>query len=194
MKAPFAFLDLLNPIRWFRRNAAFHGIHPTERFRDLIERERSRTDRTGICFSLVVFKLAARKRDTYHTLYHLAGLLTSRARTSDEVGWFDRTSLAVLLFGAGEAGAAKFGQNVIASLPEGTAAPTVSVYLYPNKREGEEQANRARKDVTEAGSVAAIPSIPTTEICRPSGRCSRCRRSSSGSCRSGKTFSTWFSP
>ena len=163
MKAPFAFLDLLNPIRWFRRNAAFHGIHPTERFRDLVERERSRTDRTGICFSLVVFKLAARKRDTYHTLYHLAGLLTSRARTSDEVGWFDKTSLAVLLIGSGETGAAKFGQNVIASLPEGIAVPTVSVYVYPNKGQGEEQAAPRKEDVTESGTMAAIPPTPVTE-------------------------------
>lgn len=159
--APFAFLDLLNPIRWFRRNAVFHGIHPADRFRDLIERERSRTDRTGVCFSMVVFKLAARKRDTYHTLYYLAGLLTSRARTSDEVGWFDRTSLAVLLVGSGEAGAAKFGQSVIASLPEGVAVPVVSVYVYPNKREGEKQAQPRKYDVAESGSEATIPSIPT---------------------------------
>lgn len=161
--APFAFLDLLNPIRWFRRNAAFHGIHPMERFRDLVERERSRTDRTGICFSLVVFKLAARKRDTYHTLYYLAGLLTSRARTSDEIGWFDKTSLAVLLFGSGEAGAANFGQNVIASLPEGTAAPTVSVYVYPNKGQGEQLAAPQKEGARESGTMAAIPPIPTTE-------------------------------
>jgi lipopolysaccharide/colanic/teichoic acid biosynthesis glycosyltransferase len=161
--APFAFLDLINPIRWFRRNAAFHGIHPTERFRDLIERERSRADRTGVCFSLVVFHLKGRKRDTYHTLYHLTNLLLSRVRTSDEVGWFDKTSLAVILNGSGEAGAAKFGQNVTASLPEGVGVPKVSVHLYPNKRGGEEQAQLRKDDLKEAGSVAAIPPISATE-------------------------------
>src|SRR5512143_3492260 len=112
--APFAFLELLNPIRWFRRNAAFHAIHSIERFRDLIERERSRADRTGFHFSMVVFRLKGRKRDTYRTLSHLATLLLSRVRTSDEVGWFDKTSLAVILIGAGEAEAAKFGQNMVA--------------------------------------------------------------------------------
>ena len=161
--APFAFLDLLNPIRWFRRNGAFHAIHPMERFRDLIERERSRADRTGICFSLVVFRLKGRKRDTYRTLYHLATLLLSRVRTSDEVGWFDKTSLAVILIGSGEAEAAKFGQNMTASLPDGVAVPKVSVYLYPDKREGKEQAQPDKGDAKDAGSVAAIPSIPTTE-------------------------------
>ncbi|MBS1245171.1 MAG: Undecaprenyl-phosphate galactose phosphotransferase [Deltaproteobacteria bacterium] len=158
--APFAFLEWLNPIRWFRRKAAFHGIHPTERFHLLIERERSRTDRTGIRFSLVVFKLAARKRDTYYTLYHLAGLLTSRARTSDEVGWFDKTSLAVLLIGAGESGAARFGQSVTASLPGGVAVPTISVYVYPTADPGEGQAPRRIEDGTEAGTAAATPPIP----------------------------------
>jgi lipopolysaccharide/colanic/teichoic acid biosynthesis glycosyltransferase len=161
--APFAFLDLLNPIRWFRRNTAFHAIHPMERFRDLIERERSRADRTGICFSLVVFRLKGRKRDTYSTLSHLVALLLSRVRTSDEVGWFDKTSLAVILIGSREAEAAKFGRNVIASLPEGVAVPTVVVYVYPNKEQGKEQAQPDKDDATEAGSVAAIPSIPTTE-------------------------------
>jgi lipopolysaccharide/colanic/teichoic acid biosynthesis glycosyltransferase len=135
--APFAFLEWLNPTRWLRRNAAFHGIHSMDRFRDLIERERSRTDRTGIRFCLVVFKLAARKRDTYRTLYHLAGLLTSRARTSDEVGWVDKTSLGVLLIGSGEQGGAQFGKQLLASLPEGVAVPKVSVYAYPNQDRGE---------------------------------------------------------
>ena len=139
MKAPFAFLNLINPLRWFRRNAVFHGIHPMARFRDLIERERSRSDRTGIRFSLVVFRLAARKRDTYRTLYHLAGLLISNARTSDEIGWFDKTSLGVVLIGAGEAGATEFGRKVTASLPDGVAIPKVSVYVYPNKGQGEKQ-------------------------------------------------------
>lgn len=159
MKAPFAFLDLLNPIRWFRRNAAFHGIHSSDRFRDLVERERSRADRTGICFSLVVFHLKGRKRDTYHTLYHLATLLLSRVRTSDEVGWFDKTSLAVLLIGSGEAGAARFGQSVTASLPEGVPVPTVSVHLYPNKREGEEQDPNPTAEQTGITEDGAMPSV-----------------------------------
>ena len=160
MKAPFAFLHLLNPVHWFRRNAAFHAIHPAERFRDLVERERSRTDRTGIHFSLVVFHLKGRKRDTFHTLYHLTNLLLSRLRTSDEVGWVDRTSLAVLLFGSGEADAANFGQKVTASLPEDVAVPTVSVYPYPNKREGEEQGQRRKDKLSETGSVVATPPAP----------------------------------
>lgn len=161
--APFAFLDLLNPIRWFRRNAAFHGIHSTDRFRDLIERERSRTDRTGVCFALVVFHLKGRKRDTYHTLYHLTTLLLSRVRASDEIGWFDKTSLAVIMIGSGEAGAAIFAEKMTASLPEGIAVPKISVHLYPNKREGEEQVRQRKDEVTEAGSAAATLPISTTE-------------------------------
>src|SRR5512141_2533836 len=161
--APFAFLDLLNPIHWFRRNAAFHKIHRMERFRDLIERERSRTDRTGVRFSLVVFKHEGRKRDTYQVLYHLATLLLSRVRTSDEVGWFDRTSLAVLMIGAGEAGATGFGRKVTTSLPDGVPVPTVSVYVYPNNGQGEDQVAPDKEGARESGTIAAIPPIPTTE-------------------------------
>lgn len=160
--APFAFLDLLNPIRWFRRNAAFHKIHPSERFRDLIERERSRADRTGIRFSLLVFRHKGRKRDTYRTLYHLATSLLARVRTSDEVGWFDRTSLAVLMIGSGEAGAAEFGRKVIASLPEGVPVPAVSVYVYPTNGQGEGEPVSAVKPGSEAGTFQGFPPPPVT--------------------------------
>src|SRR5450759_2188560 len=153
--APFAFLDLFNPVRWFRMNAVFRTVHSTERFRDLIERERSRADRTGVRFSLVVFNHKGRKRDTYHTLYHLLGLLTSRARTSDEIGWFDKTSLSVVLIGAGEAGATEFGRKVIASLPKEIAVPKVSVYIYPTNGHGEGEPGSSVK----SGSGAAIPPI-----------------------------------
>lgn len=154
--APFAFLELLNPVRWFRRNAAFHGIHPTDRFRDLIERERSRADRTGVRFSLVVFNHKGRKRDTYRTLYHLATLLLSRARTSDEIGWFDKTSLAVLLIGAGAVGAAEFGRKVTALLPEGVAVPNVSVYVYPTNGQGEAEPGSAADPGSEAGAFRRV--------------------------------------
>jgi len=151
--APFAFLDLLNPFRWFRRNASFHRIHPTDRFLGLIERERSRADRTGFRFSMVVFRLKGRKRDTYHTLHHVATLLLSRVRTSDEVGWFDKTSLAVLLIGSGERGASEFGRKVVSSLHEGVAVPTISVYLYPGNPKGGEQVAPDEDEGRESGTI-----------------------------------------
>jgi lipopolysaccharide/colanic/teichoic acid biosynthesis glycosyltransferase len=160
VKTPFAFLDLFNPIRWFRRNAAFHRIHSTDRFRDLIERERSRSDRTGIPFILVVFRLTGRKRDTYRTLSHLADVLSARARTSDEIGWFDRTSMAILMIGSGEAGAAAFGRSVTASLPEGVTVPSVSVHVYPPAGQGKREAPPRKAGVAEAGTAAATPPVP----------------------------------
>jgi lipopolysaccharide/colanic/teichoic acid biosynthesis glycosyltransferase len=90
-------------------------------------------------------------------------LLLSRARTSDEVGWFDKTSLAVLLIGAEEPGAAKFGKIVTASLPEGVSVPVVSVYVYPNKGEGERQIAPRKEEARESGTPAAVPPIPVTE-------------------------------
>ncbi|HEX7524239.1 MAG TPA: sugar transferase, partial [Candidatus Deferrimicrobium sp.] len=161
--APFAFLDLFNPVRWFRRNAVFHTVHSTERFRDLIERERSRADRTGICFSLVVFNHKGRKRDTYRTLYHLVGLLTSRARTSDEIGWFDKSSLGVIMIGAGEAGATEFGRKVTASLPEGVAVPKVLVYIYPTNGQGEGEPGSAVEPGSEAGTFQGFSPPTVTE-------------------------------
>jgi len=128
---PHSFWEMFNPFRLLRGGPAIGGIHSPDGFRELIERERARTDRTGVGFSLVLFRLAGRKRDTYHTLYHLAQLLLARVRSSDEVGWSDKTSLGALLVGAGEAGSRKFGEAILSSLPKGLASPALEVYVYP---------------------------------------------------------------
>ena len=52
---------------------------------------------------------------------------------------------------------------MIASLPEGTAAPTVSVYVYPNKGQGEEQVAPRKEGVRESGTTAAIQRTSVTE-------------------------------
>ncbi len=129
---PRSFWEYLKPSGFLRGGASIGGVDSPERFRQIIERERARTDRTGVCFSLVVFRLAGRKRDTYHCLYHIMQILLSRVRASDAVGWSDKTSLGALLVGSGEDGARTFGGSVLASLPDGLPSPVVEVYVYPS--------------------------------------------------------------
>jgi hypothetical protein len=127
----FSIFGSINPLNLFRGASPVGGIHSLERFRDIIDRERARTDRTGICFSLVVFRLKGRKRETYRILYHLLHLVVSRVRSSDEVGWVEKSAPGVLLAGAGDAGARKFVSMILSSLPQDLTAPVFDVYVYP---------------------------------------------------------------
>jgi len=150
-----SFWEYINPFRLLNGGPSIGGIDSPDRFRQIIERERARTDRTGVCFSLVVFRLAGRKRDTYHTLYHITQLLHARVRASDAVGWSDKASLGALLVGTGEPGARKFGDSVLALLPTGLASPVVEVYVYPFS-----STTGNGPLVEEAGGTAAPGSSP----------------------------------
>ncbi len=113
------------------------GIHSRQRFREIIDRERARADRTGIGFSLVLFRLEERNRKTYRTLYKISVELKNRSRTSDELGWYDQTSIGAILLGTELEGGRFFGSKILAAVPCKNNAPTVEVYSYPGpKKEG----------------------------------------------------------
>jgi len=153
--SPHSFWGYINPFRLIRGGPAIGGIHPLERFREILDRERARTDRTGARFCLVVFKLAGRKRDTYHTLYHITKLVMSRVRASDEVGWFDKTAIGAILVGAGNDGAERFVSAILGSLPKDLATPTVEVYVYPVPGAEGPEKNMADALGTESPEAAA---------------------------------------
>jgi len=133
---PFSFLGNTYPLRMLRGIRSIQGIQSREQLYKIIVRERARADRSGECFSLVVFRLKGRKRDTYQALLHLSRQLVTRARITDEVGWFDKTSLGAILVGADSEGARKFFSIVIASMPQSLTAPTLELYVYPTPSPG----------------------------------------------------------
>jgi lipopolysaccharide/colanic/teichoic acid biosynthesis glycosyltransferase len=163
---PHFIREFLTRFRTNRAGTAIGGISSPDRFREILERERARTDRTGVGFSLVVFRLAGRKREAYHTLYHLAELLLARVRTTDEVGWSDKSSLGALLVGAGETGARKFGAAVVASLPKGLSSPALEVYAYPVPSK---TGNGNIGEVTES-PMDAGPHSPENNVLESSGK------------------------
>ena len=117
------------------------GIHsPPMRARDLhtlynrrqlevaLQRERARADRNNLEFSLVL--LRARAEEPRATL-RLARLLLRRARTTDEFGWFDKTTLAALLPYTGADGAKAFCEQVLEQAQEDLIPAICRVYTYP---------------------------------------------------------------
>jgi len=125
--------EIWNQVPLFQpqRRVSPHEIYPVESFRRVMERERARTDRTGLPFSLVVFRIDSGKDDAGPSTLFLADFIRKRVRLGDEVGWFDRKGLAALLPGTPVEGAYKFADKVLEAISDYIPLPPCRVFTYP---------------------------------------------------------------
>ncbi len=107
------------------------GIYSSEEFRVIIERERTRADRDGICFSLVVFDTVNSESNGAYSGYIVQSLLEQRIRATDEVGWFEKQHIAVLLYNTKSEGAWCFSDKVRKIIATKASPPRCRVYSYP---------------------------------------------------------------
>lgn len=108
--------------RW---GQAIEFLHPVNRFRDLVDRERMRADRGQTRFCLALFSLPPDDAAGVRILVNLE----QRLRATDHAGFFDANRIGVILWNTGEAGAWEFVEKVKAfydGLPM-----DAEVFLYP---------------------------------------------------------------
>jgi len=117
-----------------RKARALRGLHSPEKLRFILERERSRADRTGGEFSFVLFDLSGPNGLDFSAVKRLADVLASRVRATDEVGWFERGRIGVVLPHTPSEGAWKFADNIAKEFATSTdEAPSRKVFTYPSK-------------------------------------------------------------
>ena len=130
---PKAFRDLLKPFtqRW-REQSLMKYIHSPEEFRLILERERVRTERTGLEFSLVDFDIGnTGKLSTYPE--SLINLLSKRVRLTDEVGWFNGKNIGVILPATSAEGSLKFADDIAQKIGVEESTLVYRIYTYPTK-------------------------------------------------------------
>ncbi len=122
--------------RWFRHlrrrlKAEFlrriPGPLPGAEFRQRVNRERARSDRSQRPFSVVVLKLL---ETNPCTLRRLPSLLRGCIRETDDLGWFGDDDLGVLLPDTDDAGTRPFAQKLKAQLDEVPLATAIRFYTY----------------------------------------------------------------
>jgi len=106
-------------------------IHTVRQFHELFERTRTRSYRSGLGFSLVVFDV-----DGVRPCHLLAGeleqALVCRLRPTDNVGWLDYERLGILLPGTSEKDALRLAHDIRAALSKKVVFPMGQVYSYPS--------------------------------------------------------------
>ena len=123
--------NLVSSFRRFRRGDSPNGIPSPEEFSRILKRERERSDRSGVGFSLVVFETGNPQKDNDLAPLLIASLLSRRHRAIDEVGWLKDGTVAAVLPGTSPEGAWKFAKDVLTRTPRETLPSGCKVYTYP---------------------------------------------------------------
>jgi lipopolysaccharide/colanic/teichoic acid biosynthesis glycosyltransferase len=106
------------------------GLHPPERMQAVIQRERARSDRLAVGFSMLVIT-ADNGRTAKDTLTRIADYLSSRLRLTDELGWLDDHQLCGVLSTTMPSGAWKVAESIRNGCAHGQSVE-FKVYYYPS--------------------------------------------------------------
>ena len=110
-----------------KRNVA-GAIYSEEEFRRIIDKERARADRTDHQFSLIVFDLGCTSSHSENGLQFQK--ILSRTRKIDEIGWYDRGRIGILLPYTPEWGAQKLAESLTELLDPSKAPCSFKIYTY----------------------------------------------------------------
>jgi hypothetical protein len=122
----------INPVTLMTRRELPETISPPEEFTRLIELERLRVSRHHHRFSVVVFDLGPPDKNRL-ALRNLVKRLVARVRDIDQVGWYDRRRIGVLLPYTPIEGAQKLAESICAVTEPGGREPVCTLYTYPTE-------------------------------------------------------------
>ncbi len=149
---------------WNHRKAALSesqsGIDDPSQFKAIIDRERTRADRTKRGFSLLTLKprsaqdgpgqQSSPSRLSKDQRF-LAQTLKQRIRVTDELGLVDQYRLGVVLPGTSPAGAWALAHDLLEKTRDAIPSPECQVYFYPSEHFDERP---AREDELESNRTA----------------------------------------
>jgi len=136
------------------------NIPSPETIRRILERERARTDRTGLQFSFVEIDPTRDGPADAGDLEPLADILSRRIRATDVVGMFGDRSLGVILHATPVEGAWEFVNNVRPRITSGGREPLCTVYTYPTSWGPSGQTTGGPPPESPEGGSRPVPSEP----------------------------------
>jgi len=121
-----------------------HQLHNPSQLAWVIQRERARSDRNGQPFCLLALMLRADAQSS-EAVERLVAICRARLRVTDEFGWLENDTLAIVLPETPAAGAWKVADDLCVSMPDHLEPPACRVYFYP--RGGEQLADDREEEL-----------------------------------------------
>ena len=110
-------------------NNSFENIFTYEEFKALITYERSRSDRNGSVFSIIILDTSQKKQKD---LKKIVNKISQVSRTIDCLGWYENDNIAILLPDTKEEGAIVLGNKLISELNLIKENVHLEIYSYPD--------------------------------------------------------------
>lgn len=107
------------------------GLYSEGEFKALIDHERRRSDRTNESFSVAVFDVGDIKTDM-DKVCRIPDELVDTARSTDEVGWFDKKRIGLLLPDTNAKGAKHVAKYFSSTVHPSFGSLVPTIYTYPS--------------------------------------------------------------
>ena len=115
-------------------NKNLYGIVAKTKFYQIIQRERERVNRNGHVVSMVLFDLALFKGNAKEKK-NLINKISQNIRSVDEIGWYDKHRVGVILPYTSSHGAREFTARICRSLNLIMPDSFCCVFTYPQEND-----------------------------------------------------------
>ena len=127
-------------------------IHSQKEFSRILARERIRADRAGHVFSIVILEML-NLHEYKHNVPALSFLLRKRLRCCDEIGWYDKLQIGIMLPDTDSKGAHILARNICRDIVPQELSPQYEILTYPehwfNGKNGDGHADIAARRAEE---------------------------------------------
>lgn len=120
-----------NIFSFFNKDQNPSAIYTTQEFVEILERERERADRHNHQFSLVVFDMGPIEANRA-AARRIVRKIHQRLRNIDEVGWYDKWRIGVIMPYTPAEGAWELADDICDSIEKTLPPPVCAVYTYPS--------------------------------------------------------------
>jgi len=114
------------------------SICSERQFHQKLKEERSRTHRNGHEFSLVVFDLEELQL-SQKNISRMLEIIQKRIRDIDQLGWYNKNRLGVILPYTTSGGAKEFSKNIMADVQDFKKQSKYTLITYPPEKKSEKE-------------------------------------------------------
>lgn len=131
------------------------AIHTPGEFHQIIDMECARCDRYGNRFSLALFDVGTSNENSI-LIRRLVRTLHHRFRSTDDVGWYSRRQIGVIMPFTPAEGAWKLAEYICSLLVSMTSPPAFAIFSYPSQNWPRTPLNRRISRALGLGSLADV--------------------------------------
>ena len=116
------------------KNRISKAVHSADAFHKILAREKSRADRSRQQFSLIMLDMSSTEGGN-DSASHILDKIRKRLRGIDEIGWYDKRRIAIILPYTSTDGARHLSNSICGLCNPPSPGHLFTFYTYPSNRD-----------------------------------------------------------